>query len=102
MITHIVMWKLKERAEGNDKATNLARAQALLLSCAALTPGILKFEVATAQPGLECTYDLLLNTQFADAAALAAYQQHPQHAAIKPFMGAIRQERQCMDYETVD
>ncbi len=102
MITHIVMWQLKEQAEGNDKATNLVRAQALLLGCAALTPGIRKFEVASAQPGLECTYDLLLNTQFDDAAALAAYQQHPQHMAIKPFMKAVVQARQCMDYETPD
>jgi len=102
MLTHIVLWKLKAHAEGIDKASNLARAQALLLNCAALTPGIRKFEVATAKPGLECTCDLLLNTQFDDAAALAAYQQHPQHAAIKPFMRAIVLERQCMDYETPD
>ena len=101
MITHIVMWQLKDHAEGANKASNLARAQALLLSCAALMPGIRKFEVAVAQPGLECTYDLLLNTQFDDAAALAAYQQHPQHVAIKPFMKAVVQARQCMDYQTV-
>jgi hypothetical protein len=98
MLTHIVFWKLKDHAEGADKATNLARAKALLESCAKLTPGIYRFEVATAQPGHECTYDLLLNAEFEDAAALAAYQNHPDHVAIKPFIGAIRLERQCMDY----
>ena len=43
MIKHIVMWKLKEHAEGADKATNLAWAQALLLSCAPVVPGIRVF-----------------------------------------------------------
>ncbi len=99
MIKHIVMWKLKEQAEGADKAGNLARARALLESCAHITPGTLAFEVATAQSGLECTYDLMLYSEFADRAALDAYQNHPQHVAMKPFMGAIRLERQCMDYE---
>jgi hypothetical protein len=98
MLTHIVFWKLKDHAEGADKATNLARAKALLESCAHLTPGMLRLEVAMAQPGQECTYDLVLNSQFEDAQALAAYQNHPDHVAIKPFIGAIRLERQCMDY----
>jgi Stress responsive A/B Barrel Domain len=100
MLTHIVMWTLKDAAEGADKATNLSKAVALLRGCEGISPGMLRFEVATAQPGLECTYDLVLNSVFADRAALDAYQHHPAHVAIKPFLGAIRQERQCMDYET--
>ncbi len=100
MLTHIVMWKFKDQAEGADKATNIAKAKALLEACAQLSPGTLRFEVATAQPGLEATYDLILNSQFTDAAALAAYADHPQHVALKPFIGAVRLERQCMDYIT--
>jgi hypothetical protein len=98
MLTHIVMWKLKDHAEGADKASNLALARALLEACAHLTAGIHRFEVATAQPGHECTYDLILNAVFEDDEALQAYQNHPDHVAIKPFIGAIRLERQCMDY----
>ncbi len=98
MLTHIVFWKLKDHAEGADKAANLARAKALLASCAGLTHGIHRFEVATAQPGHEATYDLVLNAVFEDAEALQNYQQYPDHAAIKPFMRAVVQERQCMDY----
>ena len=100
MLHHVVMWKLKDHAEGADRATNVRKAQALLQACAALVPGVVRFEVGTAQPGLECTYDLVLNTTFTDHAALAAYQSHPEHVAIKPFMKAVVQERQCMDYET--
>ena len=100
MLKHIVMWKFKPEAEGADKAANLVRAKALLDACAGRTPGMRMLEVAIAQPGLECTYDLVLYAEFDDAAALDAYQNHPQHLAVKPFIGAVRLERQCMDYQT--
>lgn len=100
MITHIVMWTFKDNAAGATKAKNLAKAKVLLESCAKLVPEAMKFEVAIAQPGLECTYDMVMNTQFTNAQALSAYQNHPHHVAIKPFMKAVVQERQCMDYES--
>jgi heme-degrading monooxygenase HmoA len=100
MIKHIVMWKLRDHAEGADKAGNAARMKARLDACADLVPGIVEFEVALARPDLEATYDVVLYSVFADRAALDAYQEHPQHVALKPFIGAVRLERQCMDYET--
>jgi heme-degrading monooxygenase HmoA len=99
MLKHIVMWKLKDQAEGQERAANARRMKELLDACAGIVPGILKFEVALAQPGLEATYDVVLYSEFADRAALDAYQDHPQHVALKPFIGAVREARQCMDYE---
>ena len=98
MIRHIVMWNLHDQAEGADKATNLQKAQALLLSCAQVVPGIRAFEVATASPGMDCTNDLVLHMLLDDAQVLAQYQNHPDHLAIKPFMKAIVKERRCMDF----
>lgn len=95
MLHHIVMWKLHEQ----HRDANMAEAVRLLQGCAAIVPGILHFEAATAQPGMECTYDVVLNSTFVDRAALEAYQMHPTHAAIKPFMKSVVRERQCMDYE---
>ena len=100
MIKHSVMWTFKDHAEGADKSANLLKAKALLDACADIAPGTRCFEVAIAQSGLECTYDLVLYAEFDDQAALDAYQHHPQHVALKPFIGAARLERQCMDYET--
>lgn len=97
-LKHIVIWKLKEHAEGADKATNALKLKALLDSCAALVPGILKFDTVIAQDGLEATYDVILNAEFASREALDAYQNHPTHVAIKPFVGAVREARQCFDY----
>jgi hypothetical protein len=98
MIRHTVMWSLHKHAEGADKASNVKKAKALLLSCAQVVPGIHAFEVATATPGMDCTHDLVLHMLLDDAQVLAAYQNHPQHVAIKPFMKAVVQERCCMDF----
>jgi hypothetical protein len=102
MIRHIVMWKLKDHAEGADRAANLVKMKTLLDSCAGLVPGMLGFTTAIAQPGFEATYDIVLDSSFASMEALDAYQSHPQHVAMKPFIGAIRLERQCMDFEVPD
>jgi Stress responsive A/B Barrel Domain len=99
MIKHIVIWKLKDQAEGSDKAANAAKVKRLLDSCSDCVPGIAKFEVSLAGPGFECTYDVVLYSEFVDRRALDAYQEHPDHKAIKPFIGAVRESRQCMDYE---
>jgi Stress responsive A/B Barrel Domain len=99
MIKHIVMWKLKDFAEGSDRAANAIKMKAMLDACAALVPGMLKFEVALAQPGLEASYDVVLYSEFASRQALDSYVEHPDHQATKPFIGAIREARQCMDFE---
>ncbi len=99
MIKHIVMWKLKDFAEGADRAANAAKMKEKLDACANIVPGILKFEVALAQPGLEATYDVVLYSEFDSKATLDAYAAHPTHEAVKPFIGAVRSERQCMDFE---
>lgn len=99
MIRHIVFWKLKEHAEGADKAANARRMKEMLDACADLVPGILRFDVALAQPGLEATSDVMLFSEFASMAVLDAYQHHPQHQALKPFFSAVRESRECMDVE---
>ncbi|WP_317202977.1 Dabb family protein [Janthinobacterium sp.] len=98
MIKHIVFWKLKEHAEGQPRAVNAVKMKSLLDACAHLVPGMLTFEAVLAQPGLEATYDVALYSEFASKEALDAYQEHPEHCAIKPFIGAVREARQCMDY----
>lgn len=99
MLKHIVMWKLKEQAEGASRADNAREMKRRLDACAHIVPGMLTFEVALAQPELEATYDVVLYSEFADRAALEAYVRHPTHQAVVPFIGAIREARQCMDYE---
>jgi hypothetical protein len=97
-LRHIVMWTLKEEAEGQSRAQNMQKARDVLMSCSSLVLGIELFEVGLKTDGLDCTCDVILNSVFKDEAALTAYQNHPDHMAIKPFMKAIVAQRQCMDF----
>jgi hypothetical protein len=97
-LRHIVMWTLKEEAEGQTKAQNMLKAREVLMSCSSLVPGIEQFEVGLKTDGLDCTCDVILNSVFKDENSLSAYQNHPDHIAIKPFMKAIVAQRQCMDF----
>lgn len=99
MIRHIVMWKLKETAEGATRAENARKLKEKLEGCRDIVPGILRLEVGIAAPGLESTYDVVLVSDFADKAALDAYQVHPTHEALKGFVGKVRETRECVDYE---
>lgn len=99
MIRHIVMWKLKEHAEGASRAENVVKMKEKLESCRDIVPGILKLEVGVEAAGLYSTCNVVLVSDFADKAALDAYQVHPTHEAVKGFIGAVAEGRQCVDYE---
>jgi quinol monooxygenase YgiN len=93
MIKHIVMWKLKDPLDA-------PRFQAELATCAQLVPGMLTFEVAIRTPALDANCDVVLYSEFTDAAALNAYQMHPHHQQISAGLGALRDSRSILDYET--
>lgn len=99
MIRHIVMWKLKDNAEGATREQNALKLKEKLEGCRGIVPGILHLEVGIATPGLESSYDVVLISDFADKAALDAYQVHPTHEAIKGFVVAVREARQAVDFE---
>ncbi|HEX5484787.1 Dabb family protein [Limnobacter sp.] len=99
MIKHIVFWQLKDEANGKTKQENMQLVKEKLLSCANVVPGIVAFEVGMGGGKLQCTYDVALYSAFENEAALDAYQVHPDHQAIKAFIGSVVSARQCMDYE---
>ena len=102
MIKHIVAWTFADRAEGADKATNVAMAADALRALPGVIDGIVEFEVVPAQPGLENSFDLVLYSVFEDADALQAYAVHPEHQQVVALIGARRTARACIDYDPAD
>ncbi|MCW3158704.1 Dabb family protein [Micropruina sonneratiae] len=99
MIKHIVAWNFADEAEGADKATNVALVADALRALPAVIDGIVEFEVVVAQPGMDMTFDLALNSAFTDAEALQAYAVHPEHQKVVALIGARRTGRACIDYD---
>ena len=97
MIKHIVMWRLDEAA--GDKAGNALRLKQLLEGLNGKIPGLLKLEVGIDFSREGESSDVVLYSEFESRQALAAYQTHPAHVEVAPFVKSVRAERRVVDYE---
>ena len=96
MIKHIVMWKLKDNAEGAPKAENAQKMKEMLLSLPSVIPQILSLEVGINENGGE--YDAVLITSFSSYEDLKIYDQHPAHQKVRAFVGAVAAGRAAVDF----
>ena len=101
MIKHIVVWKLKEHAEGKTKYENAIRLKKELESLNGQIPGLIQIEVGiniNANSGSDDS-DVILYSKFENMDALQNYYTHPAHVKIVPFAQSIRIDRRVIDYE---
>ena len=101
MVKHIVLWKLKEQAHGNDKHANVLKIKNMLESLAGKIPGLIHIEAGIDFSGTDMSKDIALYAEFESREALDIYQKHPLHQAMMPFIMEARQERHLIDYETL-
>jgi len=98
MIKHIVMFKLKERAEGRDRADNIKALQAMLEALPAKIKEIVFFEVGINFLEASIAYDLVLVSEFESREALYSYQKHPEHLKVFDFVSQTCESRIVVDY----
>lgn len=99
MVKHIVMWKLKETAHGNDKKTNAQLIKDKLETLNGKIKGMLKLEVGVDVSNSRDSFDVVLYSEFLSQDDLNNYQDHPRHKAVMPFIMEARAERRVVDYE---
>ena len=90
MIKHIVMWKLKEFAEGKNKLEN---AQIIKRDLEALQDKIKEIrhiEVGININESEQAYDVVLYSEFNSIEDLNIYQNHQEHLRVAEFVGKVR------------
>ncbi|MGD0779191.1 MAG: Dabb family protein [Dehalococcoidales bacterium] len=101
MIKHVVMWKLKDFAEGNTKAENAWKMKSLLEGLKDSIKGIRRIEVGlnTNTSNAIDPFDIVLCAEFNNIEDLKVYQNHPEHMKVGDFIGKVRLERKVVDYE---
>lgn len=99
MIKHIVMWKLKEFAEGKDKVENANIIKASLEDLQDKINEIKFIEVGININNSAQAYDIVLYSHFENMEDLNIYQKHPLHVKVADFVGKVREERVVVDYE---
>jgi len=123
MVRHIVAWKLLDSTQlHGDKSEASINAKALLEGLKTKVPSLERAEVwRDADPDTvffmkmldeeqQCMlksvinedtglFDLCLYSEFANWNGLEAYVDHPDHKFVAKFIGEIRADRGCVDYE---
>ena len=99
MIKHIVMWKLKEEAEGKSKQANALELKKRLEDLKGKIPDIVELEVGLQGFDDATASDIVLYTTFRDKTGLDNYQKHPDHQKVIPFVKQVVSERRVVDYQ---
>ncbi len=96
MVTHIVMWKLKNEAEGNGKEANALIVKQRLEGLVGVVEGLESLRVH------RCVdnggFELCLVSRHTNAAALALYREHPRHKEVQAFVHKVVDERVSCDF----
>ncbi|MBQ9118541.1 MAG: Dabb family protein [Lachnospiraceae bacterium] len=99
MVKHVILWQLKDELSAEEKQQVKEGIKEGLEGLQGKIPGLLEIQVNIC--GLASSNaDLMLDSGFADEAALKAYAVHPEHVAVAD--GKVRpytKSRVCSDYE---
>ncbi|MCM0081854.1 Dabb family protein [Geomonas sp. Red32] len=96
MVTHIVLFKLKE-----STAENIEKARNILLSMDGKVELLRHLEVGVDVIRTERSADIALVTKFDSLADLQAYQVHPYHAnEVAAYMRSVCSQVVAADYES--
>lgn len=99
MIKHVILWTLKDSLRETEKADVKRGIKEGLEGLKGKIPGLTDIRV-----NIEClessNADVMLDSTFENADALAGYAVHPEHVAVadnkvRPYTAT----RTCMDYE---
>lgn len=94
MIKHIVCFQLKDSSEANK-----SKAKEVLMSMKGNVPMLRNIEVGVDFLQSERSYDIILQVELDDAAALEAYQADPYHVGVvKKHMHQVVEASVAVDY----
>ena len=95
MLTHIVLFKLKNTCD-----ENIQKTKKVLLSLQGEISYLRFLEVGNDILHSERSYDIALYTKFDSLADMQAYQIHPAHLKVQKHMHEVRESSVAIDYES--
>src|SRR5690625_3859551 len=99
MIRHIVMWKLKEQAEGGDDKKNAEKLKLILEGLKTTIDEIKNVEVGIQiNPEDPEGMDVVLICDFANELDFKMYTRNPHHQKAVRFINAVAEKRLFVDY----
>ncbi|MFA9391852.1 MAG: Dabb family protein [Prolixibacteraceae bacterium] len=99
MIKHIVLFKLKEFNNDEEKQVALNHLANQLLELRSLIPELKFIEVGKNYQLNAASFDLCLISHFETIDDLNVYQSHPEHLKVGDYVKTISTERAAVDFE---
>jgi hypothetical protein len=99
MVKHIVFWKLKDHADGQDREQNLERMQEALNGLASKIAEVVSLEVGINKNPAPAAWEISLYTSFNSWEDLETYQKHPDHQEVVQLVQKVVMDRAVVDYE---
>jgi len=100
MYKHLVMWKLKDEANGKTKEENAKEMKRRLESLPAVIKEIKQYEVGINIGKYEASFfDIGLLSSFKNKDDFWAYTKYPEHDKVLEFIQSIQSQEQIVDYE---
>jgi len=100
MIRHIVMWKLKDEAEGAPKEKNAQKLKLILEGLRANIEEIKAVEVGIqTNPDEKEALDVVLICDFETELDFQMYTRNPHHQKAVSFIESVAEKRYFVDYK---
>lgn len=100
MIRHIVMWKLKDQAEGATKERNAEKLKLILEGLRTNIEEIKSVEVGIQiNPDEEDSLDVVLISDFETELDFQMYTRNAHHKKAIDFIDTVAEERYYVDYK---
>ena len=100
MYKHLVMWKLKDEANGRTKEQNAREMKKRLDSLPGVIKEIRQYEVSINIGSYGASfYDVGLISSFDNKDDFWAYTKYPEHDEVLAFIQSVQLDEQIVDYE---
>lgn len=97
MVTHIVMWNLKDTLTQEEKQQAAAAIKERIEALKAVIPGVLSLKVVISRMD-GSTKDLALFGEYESEEALKSYAVHPAHVEVLGYIKTVTCGREAFDY----
>jgi hypothetical protein len=98
MIRHLVLWKLAAESP-DEKARVVAEMAQRFAALVPLIDGTERLDIRADLGATDGNWDVVLDSDYRDAAALDAYQVHPEHVEVAAYVRSVVTARVCVDFE---
>lgn len=100
MIKHIVMFRLADESNGQNKRENALIIKKQLEALKGIIPQIVEINVYLNDENASSdNYDIVLDSKFSSLDDLKIYSNHPEHLQVAAFIAGVRTARAAIDYE---